>query len=198
MRRCENIKLEYWDYYEDFLPNAIDYIEDLMNLPLKQWEFKLPDGSSVPSPRLSVFYKTTDINNVPTFEEPIIQTLASYTMDKMNQLGIRDKDGKVVVFTAALVHLYRDGKDHIGWHSDREADDTFVVGLSFGAQRKFKIRRIGQKQGWLWEAMLKPGSCLVQYPGMQQHCQHMIMKTTAKTQPGPRISITFRQRQYEY
>lgn len=45
-------------------------------------------------------------------------------------------------FNGILVNKYCDGNDSIGAHSDDETnlDDIGVVGLSYGAERKFRIR----------------------------------------------------------
>ena len=128
------------------------------------------------------------------FEHEVVEELARLVEQQLAERGEFEADGSPIKFNAALVHLYRNGKDHIGWHHDREADDTFVVGISFGGERKFKIRRRGHKKGWLWEAMVANGSCLMMRPGMQRQCEHMIAKTNAKKQPPPRISVTLRQK----
>lgn len=46
-------------------------------------------------------------------------------------------------YDACLVNYYRDGKDNIGWHSDREQYHVPVIAsLSLGATRDFVVRKI--------------------------------------------------------
>ncbi len=48
-------------------------------------------------------------------------------------------------FDYVLSHVYRDGNDHIGFHRDKEALNTDVVSVSFGASRRFQLRPVGAK-----------------------------------------------------
>lgn len=47
-------------------------------------------------------------------------------------------------FNAAVVNLYRDGKDSVGWHADDEIGvHSVIASLSFGATRKFEMKPNG-------------------------------------------------------
>ncbi len=65
-----------------------------------------------------------------------------------------------IEFDYALVHLYRDGKDKIDKHSDREARKTHVASLSLGERRKFRFQRSGLTSGWEKEFELEGGDLL--------------------------------------
>jgi alkylated DNA repair dioxygenase AlkB len=45
-----------------------------------------------------------------------------------------------------LVHIYRDGSDYIGFHSDGEAQNSEVYSVSLGATRRFQFRPINDKK----------------------------------------------------
>jgi alkylated DNA repair dioxygenase AlkB len=50
----------------------------------------------------------------------------------LNKCGVR--------FDVVLLNYYRDGKDIISWHSDREAKGTPVASLSLGESRHFRMK----------------------------------------------------------
>ena len=95
-------------------------------------------------------------------------------------------------FNAVLINLYRNGGDHISFHSDsidgHGAQPTIAV-LSLGAPRKIHLRRkIGSKK--LISLVLEPGSVFLMKGSAQQNWLHKIPKTSRPI--GPRISLTFR------
>ncbi|WP_417362139.1 alpha-ketoglutarate-dependent dioxygenase AlkB family protein [Gallaecimonas pentaromativorans] len=93
-------------------------------------------------------------------------------------------------FNSVLANHYRDGKDHMGWHSDDEAELAPVIAMiSLGAERElaFKPRRKGEG----FKVALPSGSLLVMGAGLQQQWQHSL-PTRARVTQG-RISLTFRQ-----
>lgn len=95
-------------------------------------------------------------------------------------------------FNSALLNLYRNGQDSMGWHRDNEKElgrDPVIASLSFGATRLFKLRHVQDKKQVLSIA-LEPGSLLLMQGATQHHWLHQLPKTTLVT--SPRINITFR------
>lgn len=48
------------------------------------------------------------------------------------------------IFNSALANLYRDGHDHVSWHSDDEISlgvQPVIASLSFGDSRNFELRK---------------------------------------------------------
>jgi len=95
-------------------------------------------------------------------------------------------------FNSALLNLYRDGKDSMGWHRDNEKElgiNPVIGSVSFGAARTFVLRHYTDKK--LKQSIeLTHGSFLLMR-GRTQHCwEHSLPKRITST--GERINITFR------
>lgn len=95
-------------------------------------------------------------------------------------------------FNSALVSLYRDGQDSVGWHSDDEPElgrRPCIASLSLGAMRRFELRpRDGSSP--IRRLDLPPGSLLLMKGDTQRHWRHRVPR--ARGVVGPRINITFR------
>jgi len=88
-------------------------------------------------------------------------------------------------------NYYRDGRDSVAWHADRELrdlEDTRIAIVTLGAMRPFLLRQIG---GGGKSRNLAPasGDLLVMGGACQTRWQHSVPKTKHS---GPRISITWR------
>ena len=97
-----------------------------------------------------------------------------------------------VQFTSALINLYRDGKDSVGWHRDNEkamGEAPVIASVSFGATRSFQFKHATDKNLRL-KIELSNGSLLIMQGSTQKYWFHALAKTTHLT--GPRINITFR------
>lgn len=95
-------------------------------------------------------------------------------------------------FNGALLNLYRNGQDSMGWHSDNEPSlgkNPIIASASFGAARHFHLRH-RQKSYAPIKLLLEPGSLLLMSGALQHHWQHQLPKTRQTI--GPRINITFR------
>lgn len=106
---------------------------------------------------------------------------------------IRDRCSQVTntKFNAALVNLYRNGQDGVGWHSDNEAcngPEPTIASVSLGATRRFDMRH--RKTGETIKIQLESGSLLVMAGKSQQYWVHQVAKT--KRVHEPRINLTFR------
>jgi alkylated DNA repair dioxygenase AlkB len=97
-----------------------------------------------------------------------------------------------VTFDRIWMNLYRDGRDSVAWHGDRNRHvmtRPLVATLTLGATRRFCLRRAGQTRT---AHVLAPahGDVLVMGGNCQSAWQHAVPKTAAPV--GPRISVTIR------
>ena len=96
-------------------------------------------------------------------------------------------------FNSALLNLYRDGADSMGWHADNERElgiDPIIASVSLGAQRKFKLRQRHHKPRSTFDITLESGSLLLMSGATQHHWQHCLPRTSKIHEP--RINLTFR------
>ena len=94
-------------------------------------------------------------------------------------------------FNGILVNRYNNGEQYIGKHSDDESglDDKGVVGISYGAVRKFRIR--DKKEGKIVKDIPLEHMSVVHMKGsFQKEFTHEI--PVEKKVKGERISFTFR------
>lgn len=94
--------------------------------------------------------------------------------------------------TSALLNLYRDGNDGMGWHRDNEkmlGPSPVIASISLGAVRKFQVRSYRDKNN-LISIELQPGSLVIMKGASQKEWEHRVPKTSKKV--GARINITFR------
>jgi alkylated DNA repair dioxygenase AlkB len=94
-------------------------------------------------------------------------------------------------FNGVLINYYRDGNDHLGWHSDDElinGSEPLIASISLGAERRFDLRH--RETGELISTPLRHGSLLVM-SGLSQKCwEHRIPKMPSIVDS--RINLTFR------
>lgn len=95
-------------------------------------------------------------------------------------------------FTHALLNLYRDGKDSVSWHRDKERNwgaEPVIASLSMGAARLFQFRNYEDKT-ITRNVELTPGSLLIMKGATQRCWEHQIAKTNKRI--SQRLNITFR------
>lgn len=93
---------------------------------------------------------------------------------------------------SALLNLYRDGNDSMGWHRDNEKElgkHPVIISVSFGAARKFQLREYKTKENLL-SVELEHGSVLIMKGESQPHWEHRVPKESKIRDP--RVNITFR------
>jgi len=143
------------------------------------------DGSIVHLPRLTANYGERSYNYSGMVFEPEPWT------DVMLELK---KDAEILgqeTFNAAVLQLYRDGKDRVNWHSD---DDTCVgknptiVSISFGETREFWFRA-KNGMGNLLKLTVEKGDVIVMQGTLQHTHLHRVPPENEKK---ARINITFR------
>ncbi|NDP26735.1 MAG: alpha-ketoglutarate-dependent dioxygenase AlkB [Flavobacterium sp.] len=169
------------------------------------------------SKEVSDHYYTTLLNNTPWKEYAMEIYNKTITVPRMiawyedrNNLGanlstpdwtpelllIKEKVEKetLVDFNCVLLNLYRNGKDGVGWHSDREQNfgkNAIIASVSFGETRMFRLRHMFKKDVPQIEIPLHHGSLLLMAGTTQSFWQHQVQKTPKDILP--RINLTFRQ-----
>jgi len=96
------------------------------------------------------------------------------------------------VFNCALLNLYRDGKDSMGWHSDDEPElgrNPVIASVSLGAGRRFVLRSKSDRHDKI-ELVPEHGSLILMRGDVQANWQHQVPKTARAVDP--RINLTFR------
>ena len=66
------------------------------------------------------------------------------TSELVRNLRQRAEEWSGDTYDYCLVQLYPDGNAPIAWHADNECLNSGVLSLSFGATRKFRLRRRGE------------------------------------------------------
>jgi len=97
-------------------------------------------------------------------------------------------------FNYALLNLYRDGKDSIGFHSDDETNlqpRSTIASVSLGAERDFVLKAKTKAGRAPTTLVLAHGSLLTMEGNTQKHYKHAV--PPRKHVVDPRINITFRQ-----
>lgn len=145
-------------------------------------------GKEIMQPRLTAWY---GFSNKPYTYSGITMAPAAFTA---TLLAIKEKIEPLakVEFTSALLNLYRDGKDSMGWHRDNEPElgiNPIIGSVSFGATRTFKLRHYSDKKD-TQTIPLTDGSFLLMNGETQHYWEHHIPKTSKPV--GMRINITFR------
>ena len=109
-------------------------------------------------------------------------------------LQIRTAIGNYVdqYFNSVLLNCYRDGNDHMSWHSDDEKElgqNPVIASVNLGASRRFLLRNKTRKDQKI-EVLLEHGSLLV----MQGDCQHRWQHSVPKQKKAAknRVNLTFR------
>lgn len=95
-------------------------------------------------------------------------------------------------FNHAVVNRYRDGRDHMGLHTDREpqlGEDPLIAALSLGVTRTFRLEW-KHKRARRRTLKLPHGSLLLMGGTLQRHWRHAVPRAPAET--GGRINVTFR------
>lgn len=94
-------------------------------------------------------------------------------------------------YNSVLVNYYRDGQDHVKWHSDNEKQidlNTPIASLSLGTTRTFEICTKSGEDQQPFE--LRSGSLLVMDSAFQQEFLHRIPCDSSIT--SSRLNLTFR------
>ncbi len=145
-------------------------------------------GKRVMQPRLTALYGEP--------EKPFRYSGITMNPIEWNEplLKIKEKVEKVTktTFSSALLNLYRDGNDSMGWHRDNEKElgiNPLIASVSLGEARPFLVRDYREKKTKI-EIELTSGSLLLMAGESQNFWEHCVPKRKRIT--NSRINITFR------
>lgn len=96
-------------------------------------------------------------------------------------------------FNGALLNLYRNGQDSMGWHADNEASlgpEPIIPSVNLGATRRMRFKPRKNRPGDAFGFDLPHGSVLLMSGETQDNWLHTITKTARSV--GARINLTFR------
>lgn len=96
-------------------------------------------------------------------------------------------------FNSVLVNYYRDGNDHMSFHTDNEKElgkNPVIASLSFGETRRFTLKHRYDKTIEPLVLDLPSQSLLVMKEELQEFWVHKISKSTKVN--GPRLNLTYR------
>jgi len=178
-------------FFPDFIAQELAdrYFNDLQTtVAWKQEPVKL-FGREIMQPRLTAWYgdagKSYSYSGITMQPQPWTGASLPAIKKAADELaGVR--------FNSALLNLYRDGSDSMGWHRDNEKElghNPVIASVSLGAARRFLLRNYADKK-LTREIMLTHGSLLLMRGETQHYWEHSIPKTAKPT--GRRINITFR------
>jgi len=156
----------------------------LEQTPWHEYQMPMYD-KTVTAPRMISWYedKTGQADqNLPDWTPELV------AIRKRVELEIGEK------FNAVLLNLYRDGKDGVAWHSDKEGKigrNPSIASVTFGETRMFRLRHKTRNDIPLVEIPLHHGSLLLMSGTTNTFWEHQVPKTNKMVLP--RINLTFRQ-----
>ncbi|EFA81566.1 putative alkylated DNA repair protein [Heterostelium album PN500] len=155
----------------------------LQVLNFEQHEMKMYE-KIVPLPRLMGWMSDSDLEYARKHEtSPWTPPMIKLKTSLETLLNVK--------FDYVLVNYYRNGKDHIGLHSDKEAiseTTRTIASVSLGATRRFILKPNDGEADI--EFSLNAGSLLVMAEETQLYWKHCVPKELKVIQP--RINLTFR------
>jgi alkylated DNA repair dioxygenase AlkB len=170
-------KLECNEFYSTLMKNV-----DWLQQPIKLF------GKRIMQPRLTAFYSDDEID----YKYSGIRMRSNSWIQPLIEVKSRIENFSSFTFNSALLNLYRDGNDSMGWHRDNEKElglDPDIASVSFGAERIISFRHLTDKTDKIL-INLAAGSLLLMSGKTQNYWYHCIPKT--KKIISPRINITFR------
>lgn len=157
------------------------------NIAWKQEPVKIM-GQEIMQPRLTAWYGNEGKSYSYT---GITMNPLPWTIDLIKiKEAVQKISGEV--FNSALLNLYRDGSDSVGWHRDNEKSlgiNPVIGSVSFGVSRVFSLKHYKDKK-LKEKILLTNGSFLLMKSETQHNWLHSIQKDPAVVRP--RINITFR------
>jgi hypothetical protein len=180
LRRIPLDARSWVDYCPGWLQGADGLFEDLLatgrfsQRTVRMWD------STVPEPRLTAGFDVEVDSAGPSAAPAPLRDVAAAVSERY-----------VVQFDRIWVNLYRDGRDSVAWHGDRNRHshrNPLVVTVSLGATRRFLIRPRGGRTAL--ELHPTGGDLLVMGGACQHEWEHMVPKEAGVI--APRMSVTLR------
>lgn len=167
---------------------ATRYSENLMHGINWQDELQLADGPGKKKIRRKMSY-VSDIPELYRYTNLIVQ--GETWNPVLVEIRSRLENDIDFPFNSVLLNLYRDGKDEIRWHSDKEdqlGEEPVIACVNFGATRSFRFKKKETGEDKVFP--VANGDLLLMGPQCQKKWLHAILKEKEVT--SPRISLTFR------
>lgn len=175
----------------------LDYYEGFLKKP-ESWHKKLEEGIEWRQDQITMFGKT---HPIPRLQAWYGDPQASYTYSRIKlapkawtpelfHLKELCEAQAQSSFQGVLCNLYRDGRDYAASHSDNEPElgpRPTIASLSFGVERKFKLKHRDGESIELWPA---PGSLIVMSGRLQEFWKHELTKSLKIKEE--RLNLTFR------
>lgn len=170
-------------------PREADELFDVLHadIPWRQEYVKI-FGKTVAQPRLTAAFADDGIEYSYSGLTPVTHAWSPGLL----KLKSRVEAISQVLFNTALLNLYRNGNDSMGWHRDNEKELGFqpvIASVSLGAERRFLLRD-HQTRKCRVEIILPHGSLLLMSGDSQVEWEHSLPKVKGKC--GERINVTFR------
>ncbi|XP_064604784.1 alpha-ketoglutarate-dependent dioxygenase alkB homolog 3-like [Liolophura sinensis] len=170
------------------------YDQFYQDLPWRQ-RSDVKNGESYLQPRLTAWF-----GEHPYSYSGVTHDKNSEMTPALRHLKARLEEATGYKFNSVLANLYRDGHDHVPWHSDDEKSlrsQPTIASLSFGDTRNFELRKKappGEDANYEYaqhvSMPLNQGSLLIMEGAVQEDWQHRIPREYHDR--GPRINLTFR------
>ncbi len=175
------------DYRPSLLSRAEadDYLERLLHSTPWQQHKVMMYEKEIRTPRLSAWYGERPIRDGDK-REPITWTSDLWALKEKVEVIT------AVTFNGVLLNYYRDEKDSVAWHSDKDTIPglkTEIASVSLGPERSFDFRNKKDHRK-KHSIILEHGSLLLMKGDLQRFWEHRIAKSSKPL--GPRINLTFR------
>lgn len=173
-------------YQENYLNEQMDdLLQDIVwrNDPITMF------GKTHPQPRMTAWHGEKGLHYTYSRIKMVSPGWTPALLRIKNKL---EKDLKTK-FNSVLVNYYRDGNDHMSWHTDNEKElGTYpvIASLSFGETRRFTLKHRYNEEIKPLVIDLPSQSLLVMKGELQEFWQHRISKSTKVK--GPRLNLTYR------
>jgi len=145
-------------------------------------------GKTHPLPRLTAWYG--DHNIQYTYSR--ITMTSEYWTPALLELKTKLEKDLNAKFNSVLINYYRDGNDHMSWHTDNERTlgrEPLIASLSYGAERIFQLKHKKDKNK-KFDIVAEDKSLIVMKGSLQENWYHRIAKS--KKIKSPRLNLTFR------
>jgi alkylated DNA repair dioxygenase AlkB len=176
-------------YYPDFIENSSVIYHALLEEITWQQDTIQMYGRPVLIPRMNAWYGDAEahygysgLKLTPHSWTPSLLSLKVLVEEFLQQN-----------FNSVLANYYRDANDSVAWHADDEPElglKPVIASLSFGATRRFSLRRKSAGRAAPVHIELAPGSLLVMAGDTQKFWHHQLAKNNQPV--AGRINLTYR------
>lgn len=178
-------------FWADFLSK--EDADELKRMCLEQLEWRQNSfnrfgGAPIPLPRLEAIVARKPM--VYSYSGQV-DLQANFWPEFIRSLVERVELKTGYSFDVVIGNHYRSGKDHIGWHADKEPGmgaSPAIASISLGTERKFQLRP--KPDGPITTFILPHGSLLLMTPGCQQTHIHRLVQQPNLS--GDRVNLTLR------